>query len=164
MTPRLVPAVAAGVILGVAGMRQAALLRRQTALLCRWERLLRHLLLLIRTSPQSLPEVLEQAACEASEPDRLLRSLACSLRQKPLCSLSEFYALMPAADAAHPVLLRLFSRLDRGSRELRVQAVEQAAEEIGILAKESGVKTSRDARMWTQLGWAAGACAALLLI
>lgn len=157
-------AVMAGLLCGVAGLRQARQLTGGAARLRRLEELLRHLSLLLKESALSLPEALEQAASSASAADDLLRSLALRMRSQPLTPLCELYEVLHVSGPEAAALSRLMARLGRGSLESRCQAVDQAAGEIAYLASAAGDKAAKDARMWATLGWTCGACLTLLLL
>lgn len=161
---RLLPALAAGVICGVAGMRQASGLRRQAAALRRWEQMLRQMAFIMQERTLPLPDVMTQAASEAGEPDQRLRRLAEAMRAEPLTPLTALYEREQPTGPEAALLGRLMERLWHGSLEHRVLALTQAAEEIALLADAFAQKTAKDARMWSQLGWAVGACLTLLLI
>lgn len=161
---RLWAAVAAGIVCGAAGMRQARSLRARAAELRRWEALLRRLALLLRTRPAPLPGLFEDAADETALPDRLMRQLAQALRDHPLTPLSAHLAALEIAAPQGAILARLAPRLSAGNPIERADAVQGAAEEIALAAAAHIARAERDARMWTQLGWTAGACLTLLLV
>ena len=158
---RTVFALIAGLLCAFLGMRQARRLQSENTRLHRWETILQHLCLLLQESALSLPEALRQCACEASPADALLQRLAESMQHDPLTPLNELY--QPEGTEG-PVLSRLMTRLSRGSLESRVQAVQQAAQEINLLAENAREKSSQDARMWRTLGWTLGACLTLMLL
>lgn len=161
---RILLAIIAGLLCGIAGMRRATLLRRNAQLLRRWDALLRHLSLLLHQGGESLPQTLEAAATVDAPPDQLLRSLAQALRNAPLVPLEEHFARLCADSPARDALLRMARCLGRGELVSRCQAVDQAAEEIALLATQAQASADKDARMWTTLGWLGGACLILMLL
>lgn len=161
---RMLPAVLAGVTVGIAGMRQGARLKADAARMARWQALLRHLLLLLREGAYSLPEAFEHAAVQHAPPDEMMRRLAALLREQPLIPLNQHYAALAADGPEHDVLLRLMQRLGHGTQEARCLACEQACEELALLHAQAAAKADKDAKMWTSLGWTVGACLALMLI
>ena len=58
----------------------------------------------------------------------------------------------------------MFQRLGRGSKDSRVLAVEQASEEIALLAEAASVKADKDVKLWQTLGITGGVCLAILLM
>lgn len=163
---RTVPALAAGIICGTAGLRYAAELRRSAAALARWEQLLRHLSLLISQCTMSLPEAFRQAGSENGAPDSLLKALAFDMQQHPTCPLPDLYEARSStvSSAARPILSRMMARISRGSLDERVQAVRQAADEIALVGQNAAGRAVKDAKMWAQLGWTLGACVTLMLL
>lgn len=157
-------AVAAGLLTGVAGMRHARCLRQAAGQLRRWEALLARLALLLSEAAYTLPEALRQAAQQASAPDEWLRALADELvsahGEEP--AMPVLPCPLPAPEAE--VMARLLPRLTHGSLAARVQAVSQAQGEMASLAQAAEEVARRDARMWSQLGWLAGACLTILLL
>lgn len=163
-TARVTLAIAAGLLCGAMGLRRAAALCRDAQRLHRLEALLRHLALLLREGGGSLPEVLRAAATSPGLPDDTLRALADGLVRNPLADLSGLYAGLPACQPEDGVLRRLMPRLGRGSVSQRCQAVEQAADEIALLAASTREKAEKDAPMHRTLGWVFGACLTLMLL
>lgn len=154
-------AIIAGLLCGLLGMRQAQRLRDENIRLHRWEILLQHLCLILQESTLSLPEAFRQAATEHTPADELLRCLAQSMQAHPLSPLSDlFHGEGPEA----PILSRLMARLSHGSLDSRVQAAQQAAQEIALLAASAQTKSQQDAKMWATLGWTCGACLTLMLL
>ena len=158
---RVLFAIFAGLICGVLGMRQAQRLKDSNLRLHRWEILLQHLCLLLQESSLSLPEAFRQIASENTPADELLRRLADDMQQHPLLPLPQLYQ---SEGPEGPTLSRLMDRLSRGSLDSRVQAVEQAAQEIALLSASTQQRVQQDARMWLTLGWTCGACLTLLLL
>lgn len=154
-------AIIAGLICGVMGMRQAQQLKETNLRLHRWEILLQHLCLLLQERSLSLPEAFRQIATQANAADETLRRLADDMQQHPLVALPELYQ---GDGPEGPVLSRLMERLSRGSLDSRVQATQQAAQEIALLSASTQQKVQQDARMWVTLGWTCGACLTLLLL
>ena len=161
---RAYPAVLAGIICGIAGLKHAANLRKSAAELVRWAELLRQLALLLREATMSLPAVFCQAAAGSQAPDDLLRQLASEMRSQPLLPLPELYRRITAAHPAPDAIGRMMDRIWHGSLESRVLAVQQAADEVEHMAATAQTKAARDARMWAQLGWTFGACLTLILL
>lgn len=157
-------AVMAGLLCAVAGYRRAGELTASAKRLRRWVEVLRHLALLLSEGVCSLPEALEAVATASEAPDELLRALAGELRRQPLLSLAEAYAARAVPRPEGDALARLMPRLDRGSLESRRQAVEQAADELALLAASARESADRDAKMWRTLGLAGGACLTLMLL
>lgn len=153
-------AVAAGLLCGILGIRQARCIREENATLSRWEALLRHLCLLLREG-LSLPDAFEQAGTELSAADLLLRRLAAQLRAQPLASLPQLYTPQGKEGA---FLSRLLEGLSHGSQESRILCAQQAEKEAALLAQSAREKAQQDAHMWATLGWACGACLTLLLL
>ena len=151
----------AGLLCGMLGMRRGQAIREQSASLRRWETLLRHLCLILQGGALPLPEAFLHAATGASAADDTLRSLAHRMQAEPLASLPQLYT---PTGTEGPVLSRMFAGLATGSLEERLLAVEQAAQEIALLAKSTGEKSAADARMWLKLGWLGGACVTLMLL
>lgn len=161
---RPVLAVFAGLLCGLIGQRQARRLREEGASLRRWTQLLRCLALLLQEGTLSLPEALRQAAGEDSAPDLMLRRLGDEMEHHPLSPLPELFARCAPAGPEAPVLSRLMAQLCRGSLESRCQATEQAAEEIGLLARSASERAAQDAKLHASLGWTCGACLTILLL
>lgn len=153
-------ALAAGLLCGVLGLRQARRIREENANLSRWEALLLHLCLLLQEG-LSLPEAFDQAATEISAPDQLLRNLAAQLRTQPLVPLPQLYTPQGRESVFLP---RLLEGLSRGSQESRILCTQQAEKEAALLAQSAREKARQDAHMWATLGWACGACLTLLLL
>ena len=157
-------AIAAGLLCAAAGFRRGKELQCGGARLSRWVTLLRHLALLMREGAGSLPEVMLTAACEDMLPDRILRALAEGLRTHPLSSPEALLDPSALPPQEQDILLRLASRLGRGSRESRVQAIEGCAEEMALLGASIRQKADTEAAMWRQLGIIGGLCLTLWLI
>lgn len=157
-------AVTAGLLCALAGLRQSGRIKAACARLRRWETLLRQLALVLSESALSLPEALQAAADGSGEPDALLRRLAGMLRDEPLRSAGELWERLSPAGSEAAILLRMTSRLSRGSLESRCLAVTQAAEEIALLAAAARDRSEADARMWRTLGLTCGLCLTLMLV
>lgn len=164
MSIRLFTALTAGCLCALAGMRQASFLRREAMRLNRWAVLLDRLSLLLSEAVLPLPDVLESAADDSSQPDMLLRSVAGDVKTNPLLTMSEVFSSHCTACAERDALLRLAEQLSRGSAESRSLAASQAGAYIRHLAEEATKRAARDARLWQTLGWTGGACLALMLI
>lgn len=154
-------AVAAGLLCGVAGLRQSRRMRSDCQRLTDWAALLTRLALLMEESALSLPEAFEQAVAAREHP---LHRLAAEMRLHPLKPLPALFAALNLSGPETAPLSRLMEQLARGSLDSRVLAVRQAAAEIGLLASASREKAGQDARMWATLGWTGGACLTLLLL
>ena len=161
---RAVLAVTAGLLAGVAGMRQARRLRGDAERLTRWENLLRHLSLILSEGASTLPEAFEQASGEDRAPDKIMRALAQGVRTCPLTPLPDVLKPLNVALPERDALLRMAERVCRGSLVSRCQAVDQTAAEIALMASSARDKAAKDARMWTTLGFVGGACLTLVLI
>lgn len=161
---RGVMAVLAGLLAGVAGMRRAHGLRQAAARLRRWDALLAHLALLLNEAAFTLPEALRQAADQPEEPDGWLRALADHMAMDRLAEPEALLVRHPLPEPERGVLTRYLPRLTHGSLAARVQATEQAREEIALLARKADEVAAKDAKMWSQLGWIAGACLTILLL
>ena len=161
---RGVMAVFAGLLAGVAGMRRARALRQNAARLRRWDALLARLALLLSEAAYTLPEALRQAADQEGEPDAWVRALADHMATDRLAEPEVLLERRPLAEPEGGVLARYLPRLTHGSLAARVQATEQARAEIALLARGAGEVADKDARMWSQLGWIAGACLTILLL
>ena len=157
-------AAAAGLLCGIGGLRAAASLRRQTSLVDRWVQLLRRLALLMREGCDSLPVVFTEVSDSDTGADRLMRTLAAQLRTEPMTPLPDMFRRLPQEGPETKILDRMMARLCHGTLEARVTAVEQAEQEMSLLADELTGTCIRDAQMWARLGWALGACVTLLLL
>lgn len=161
---RLLPALLAGLLCGVAGMRHAGALRAQAARLHRWDALLQRLQLLLQESAYALPDALAMAADGTGLPDQALQTVARGLRTAPREPLSAQVRALALPVPERDVLERMAERLSHGSLEARCLAVEQARAELAPLCEEAGQTVRRDARMWASLGWTVGACVTILLL
>lgn len=157
-------AVASGLLLALAGMRRASSLRSEAARLCRWMELLEQLALILSERSASLPQALRIAADRTLLPDRLCHSVAAQMHLHPVEPLGDIFARLSTPCAEHDTLLRMFSRLGRGTLESRQQAIAQAGEELALLTEQAQQRAARDAKLWQTLGWVGGACLTLLLI
>lgn len=153
-------ALMAGMLCGVLGLRQSSRIRAESDRLVRWQMLLQHLRLLLQEGC-SLPEAFRQAAAENTPADALLLALAQQLQHQPLVPLPQLYTPTGPEGAA---IGRLLQGLAHGSLESRVLCIQQAAEEIALLAQDAQGKAQQDARMWRTLGWVCGCCLTLLLL
>lgn len=161
---RTILAVMAGLLCAVAGMRHAASLRGDAIRLNRWVQLLRHLLLLMREGTLSVPEALCAAADTPLPPDRLLRAIAAQLTASPMQTVSDAYKALGGTCTEHTALARMFERLSHGSKESRLLALEQCADEIGLMAATAATKADKDVRLWQTLGLIGGLCLSILLL
>lgn len=160
----MVLALMAGLLCALAGARHAASLKADAARLSRWGQLLRHLTLLLREGAFSIPEALCAAADDALPPDKLLRDMASHLSASPLLTPGEAFAQCAGDCPEKALLARMFQRLGRGSKESRILAVEQACEEIGLLAESASARAEKDVKLWQTLGLTGGVCLTLLLM
>ncbi len=161
---RTVLAVMAGLLCTLAGIRHAATLKGDALRLNRWKQLLRHLSLLMREGTLSVPEALCTAADTHLPPDRLLRNIAERLAASPLLSISEAYRQLSGAVIEDAALARMFERISRGSKDNRLLALEQCADEIDLLADSAAAKAAKDVRLWQTLGLIGGICLTILLL
>lgn len=161
---RAVFAMMAGLLCALAGVRHAASLKGDAIRLNRWTYLLRHFSLLLKEGSLSIPEALTAAADQSGPADQLLHSLARQIRAHPLQTLAEALDACPGCALEHALLSRLLTRIGHGTKESRCLAVDQAAEEMALLAKSAAEKAEKDARLWQTLGFAGGACLTILLL
>lgn len=161
---RTILAIMAGLLCALAGMKHAASLNGDAARLARWVQLLSHLSLLIREGTLSIPEALCTAADGLQLPDRLMQEIAARVHATPLLTLSDAYAQCSSDSIEREVLLRLFTRLSRGTKESRLLAVEHACEELQLLSSAASQKAAKDARLWQTLGFTGGVCVTILLL
>ncbi len=161
---RPVLAISAGLLCGLYGMQLSRSLTEDARNLRRWADILTHLDLLLGEAALSLPCALREAANGNLPPDRCLQAVADALADNPLTSLPQaFAAAFPAGKARDP-LLRLASRLGRGSAESRRLAVRQATDALALMATQAEARAARDVRLFRTLGFTGGACLTLLLL
>lgn len=161
---RAVLAVMAGLLCGMAGLRYASSLSREALRLRRWEQLLQHLSLLLHQGQLSIPDALLTCADGQTEADRLLRDMVQRLRDAPLTSLAQAFKLCSPGGAEQALLARMFAHLGHGMLENRCRAVEQAAEEMQLLARSAAQKADKDVKLWQTLGLIGGLCLTILLL
>ena len=161
---RTVLALMAGLLCTMAGIKHAAVLKGEAARLTRWGQVLRHLSVLLKEGTHSIPEALCAAADGLFPPDKLLRAMAAHLSASPMATLADAFRSCCSDHQENDVLQRLFSRLGQGSRDIRVLAVEQTAEEIRLLADSAAEKSEKDAKLWQTLGLTGGICLTILLL
>lgn len=161
---RAVLAFMAGLLCALAGVKHASSLKGDAARLNRWVQVLRHLALLVREGSLPIPQALCTAADGSLPPDALLREMAACLQASPLLTLAEVYARCSGPSAERDVLMRMFTRLGRGTKESRSLAAEQSAEEMALLAAAASAKAEKDAKLWQTLGFTGGACLTILLL
>lgn len=161
---RLALAIAAGLLCGLAGMRQSAALQSEASRLRRWHELLMQLALILQERSVSLPEALRIAADRSLQPDRVMHTLAARMHLHPLEALADSFdqSCPPLPEKA--ALMRMCVHLGQGTLESRTQAVHSVAGEISLMAAAASARADKDARLWRTLGWLGGACLALLLI
>lgn len=161
---RTVLAIMAGLLCGFAGVKYASSLRGDAARLSRWTYLLRHLALLLQEGSMSIPEALCAAADGSSSADTLMRALALKVQNEPLLSLEEACRQFSHDGAETPLLVRMFTRLGRGTQASRLLAVEQATQEMQLMAEAASAKADKDAKLWQTLGFVGGTCLTIMLL
>lgn len=161
---RAVVAVMAGLLCALAGVKHAASLKGDASRLSRWVQLLRRLALLLREGTMSIPEALCAAADGPHPPDRLLRDVAARVIASPMTTLEDALVQSVGDCLEKDALIRLFTHLGRGSKESRVLALEQSAEELRLLAQTAAEKAEKDAKLWQTLGFTGGICLTILLL
>lgn len=161
---RAVLAVMAGLLCTLAGAKHANRLQYDANRLKRWTALLNHLELLLSEATLSIPQALCTAADSHLQPDILLRTMASAIQSQPLLSLEEAFLQCSQEVTEIPTLVRLFSRLGRGSKENRCLAVHQATQELEFLAQGAANKAEKDTKLWQTLGFIGGACLTILLL
>ncbi len=161
---RAMLALMAGLLCTLAGMRYASTLQNEAKRLMRWEPLLGHLALILQEGTLALPQALQEAAQGHLLPDVMLRQLAGAMRTSPMQPMDALLAPLCESLTEKDVLLRMCCRLGRGTMENRVQAVQQAAQEIGLLAKDAQARAEKDVRLWQTLGLTAGICLTIFLL
>lgn len=161
---RAVLAVMAGLLCSLAGLRYASSLSREALRLHRWEQILQHLSLLLRQGQLSIPEALLACADEHTDADRLLREMVQRLREAPLTSLAHAFHHCSSGGAEQALLARMFTHLGHGMLENRCRAVEQAADEMQLIAQSAAQKADKDVKLWQTLGLIGGLCLTILLL
>ncbi len=162
---RAVLAVMAGLLCALAGMKHAAALKGDAVRLGRWVQVLTRLKLLLAEGTMSIPEALCAAADGLSTPDETLRSVAETTAASPLTGLAEAFVRCVSEDWPERELLqRMFTRLGRGTKESRCQALEQAAQEMDLMARTAADKADKDAKLWQKLGLIGGISLTILLL
>lgn len=161
---RTVLAIMAGLLCMLAGMKYAASLRAEAVRLSRWVQLLSHLALLLQEGTLSIPEAFLSAADRPSPPDQILRGTASLLAASPLLTPADAFRQSCSDCREKEPLLRLFARLGRGSKESRILALEQARDELRLLAQAASARADKDVKLWQTLGLVGGACLTILLL
>lgn len=161
---RAIVAVMAGLLCALAGLKHASALKGDAARQSRWVQVLSHLALLLREGTLSIPEALCTAADGSLAPDELLRAMAARMSASPMTGLGEAFLASCGDCAEKDVLTRLFARVGRGSKESRVLAAEQGAEEMRLMAASASAKAEKDAKLWQTLGFTGGICLTILLL
>ena len=161
---RAVLAIMAGLLCALAGARHAATIKADAARLSRWIPLLQHLALLLREGTLSIPAALCAAAEAAHAPDKLLRDMAACLSNKPRMTPAEAFLQCSTASPETDTLHRMFQRLGRGSKDNRILAIEQAIDEVTLLAQSARDKAEKDVKLWQTLGITGGICLTILLM
>lgn len=161
---RAVLAVMAGLLCGFAGFRHASTLTRDAVRLRRWVQLLSHLTLLLRQGLMPIPQALQSCADGHTDADRLLQSMVYLMQKKPMLSLAEAFGHCCSSGNEQPVLQRMFNHLGHGLQENRCRAVQQATEELRMLADQAASRAEKDVRLWQTLGLIGGLCLTILLL
>ena len=161
---RAVLAVMAGLLCGLAGLRHASALSQEANRLRRWCQLLQHLALHLRQGVLSIPDALLACADGQTAADRLLREMVERIQREPLLPLAQAFSQCGANWTEQPLLSRMFAHLGHGMQENRCLAVEQAAEEMRLLAERSAAKAEKDVKLWQTLGLIGGLCLTILLL
>lgn len=161
---RLTLALTAGLLCGLAGMRQSAALLGEASRMRRWHELLLQLTLILQERSASLPEALRIAADRSLQPDRIIHTLAARMHLHPLEALSDSFDESCPALPEKAVLMRMCVHLGQGTLDSRIHAVQHAVEEISLLAAQANARAEKDVRLWRTLGWLGGACLTLLLL
>lgn len=161
---RAVPAVMAGLLCGLCGLRYATALRGEATRLSRWSALLASLALILSERRLSLPDAMLAAADSNAPADTLLRQVAQAMQTSPMTQPEEAFDHLAISGAERGLLQRLFCRLGRGTLDSRLLALEQARAELDHLAMQAAQRAEKDARLWQTLGWTGGACLTLLLL
>ena len=157
-------AIMAGLLCALAGLRRASALKNEAARLNRWTVLLRHLSLLLQEGTLPIPEALCAVANATDAPDQLLHTLAKVVQQSPMTTLAQAYRQHSPPCPEQSAMQRMFLGLGHGSKASRSLAVQQAAEEIRLLAENAETRAAKDARLWQTLGFIGGACLTLMLL
>lgn len=140
------------------------MLTRDAVRLRRWVQLLSHLALLLRQGLMSIPEALLSCADRHTDADRLLQAMVNLLQKEPMLSLAEAFSQCCSGSNEQPVLSRMFKHLGHGLQENRCQAVQQATEEMRMLADQAASRAEKDVRLWQTLGLIGGLCLTILLL
>lgn len=161
---RAVFALMAGLLCALAGVKYAATLKGEAIRQARWVQRLHHLALLLEEGALSIPEALMAVAEDHQMPDTLLRDIASSMGSEPLLTPEASFLRHCGEWHEKALLQRMFSRLGRGSKESRCQAVTQAAREMELLAQRSAAGAEKDVKLWQTLGLIGGTCLTILLL
>lgn len=161
---RSAAAVAAGLLCGLYGIRSARRISAEARDVRRWCSLLARLDLLLAEGACALPEALLQAADDDRLPDMLVRAVAQDLQTDPLASLPQAFEGRCPPCPGRSELLRLFSRLGRGSADSRRLAIRQCADLLAPMASQAEERAAKDARLFRTLGWCGGVSLTLLLL
>ena len=112
----------------------------------------------------SIPQALCAAADNHFPPDELLQKMAADIQAQPLLTLDVAFRKNWKDTIEKPTLERMFIRLGRGSKENRCLAVQQAAQEMELLAQSAATKAEKDTKLWQTLGFIGGTCLTILLL
>ena len=161
---RAVPAVAAGLLCALTGIRNARRLRQEAQDLRRWQELLRTLALILSEGTLSIPDALDAAADGEGAPDKAAAAIAEAMRRDPLLSPGDAFRACSLAPQERSCLERFFCRLGHGTAAMRCHAAEQAGDELALLAQTAAARAAKDAKLYQTLGLTGGACLTLLLL
>ena len=161
---RAVIAVMAGFLCAVAGVKHAASLKADARRLARWVHILHHLTLILQEGTLSIPSALCATADGSHPPDKLLLDISGKVQSTPMLTLAEAFQQCSSNCVESEMLTRMFTRLGHGSKQSRVQAVEQSAKEMTLLANAASEKAEKDAKLWQTLGFTGGICLTILLL
>ena len=121
-------------------------------------------------SASTLPRAFRQAAMGTGLAAESLRATAERLEQEPGFTAAQAFAqsgmdyLGWATEEEKGQLTDMMAGIGRGSLAMRRQAVDHAAEWIGLHLRKAEEKQRKDGKLALTLGWTAGACLTLLLL
>lgn len=161
---RAVLAMMAGLLCALAGAKYASSLRADATRMARWVQLLQHLALLLEEAALPIPQALCAAADGHLPPDELLRHMAAAIQAQPLLTPEAAFLQCCKDTQEKPTLVRMFSRLGRGSKENRCLAVQQASNEMQLLSQAAAARAEKDMKLWQTLGFIGGTCLTILLL
>ena len=161
---RMLLALMAGLLCGMAGCKYAAALQADAIRLKCWDAVLKRLLLLLREGIHSIPEALRTAAGDHSSPDELLRRMSAWMIGHPAATCAEAFDVQACRWQEKDILSTLFSGIGHGSKESRCLAVEQAMTALAFQAQQAAARAEKDVRLWQTLGLTGGICLTMLLL